>query len=66
MPLRCRNCGWWNFRASRFRRADVYRLLLLQYPVRCRHCYERDYAFLLNLFKLKGEESLHRDTPRAG
>jgi hypothetical protein len=31
---------------SRFRIKDVERLLLLQYPVRCRHCHRRLYAGL--------------------
>jgi hypothetical protein len=35
------------FRLSRFRMRDVERLLLLQYPVRCRHCHRRAYAELL-------------------
>jgi hypothetical protein len=31
---------------SRFRLRDIERLLLLQYPVRCRHCQRRTYAGL--------------------
>jgi hypothetical protein len=39
---------------SRFRIRDVERLLLLQYPVRCRHCHGRLYAgFPLTLVLLQ-------------
>lgn len=31
---------------SRFRVRDIERLLLLQYPVRCRNCHRRAYAGL--------------------
>jgi hypothetical protein len=40
----CPECCSSNFRLSRFRFKDVERLLLLQYPVRCRQCHRRGYA----------------------
>jgi hypothetical protein len=42
----CPECSSANFRLSRFRVKDVERLLLLQYPVRCRNCHHRAYAGL--------------------
>jgi hypothetical protein len=44
--LTCHRCGFSNFRLSRFRAADLKRLLLLQYPVRCRSCNDRTYGGL--------------------
>jgi hypothetical protein len=40
----CPECSYSNFRLSRFRTKDLERLLLLQYPVRCRQCQRRQYA----------------------
>jgi len=42
----CSECSSSSFRLSRFRMKDLERLLLLQYPVRCRHCHRRVYAGL--------------------
>ena len=42
----CPECSSASFRLSRFRVKDLERLLLLQYPVRCRHCHCRLYAGL--------------------
>jgi hypothetical protein len=61
MSMACRNCGVWNFRLSRFRRTDLSRVLLLQYPVRCRECLERDHAFILDVFKLKSAKNDRRN-----
>jgi hypothetical protein len=38
---RCRFCPGHEFRRSRFRPRDVFRLLLLRYPVRCLRCRQR-------------------------
>ena len=66
MPLRCRNCGMLSFRRSRLRNTDLVRLLLLQYPVRCRKCLERTYAFIFELFTLKsvGDERSQDPLPK--
>jgi hypothetical protein len=42
----CPECSSSSFRLSRFRVKDIERLLLLQYPVRCRNCHRRVYAGL--------------------
>jgi ribosomal protein L33 len=60
MSLACRNCGVRNFRLSRFRKTDLVRVLLLQFPVRCRECRERGYAFILDIFKLKSARNDRR------
>ena len=43
-PLKCSECSSSKLRPSRFRLKDVEHLLLLQYPIRCRRCFRRDYA----------------------
>ena len=64
--LKCLHCGSTSFRTSRFRPADLPRLLLFQYPVRCRTCRERDFAGLMlamNLHqagKIRRQEESHR------
>ncbi len=42
--MTCSECTSSSFRLSRFRTKDVERLLLLQYPVRCRNCHRRAYG----------------------
>ncbi len=44
--MTCPDCSSSSFRLSRFRAKDIERLLLLQYPVRCRQCKRRQYAGL--------------------
>ena len=39
--MNCPYCGTPKFRTSRVRFADIPRLALLQFPVRCRLCRER-------------------------
>jgi hypothetical protein len=63
MSLFCRYCGTRNFRISHFRRADLLRLLILQYPVRCRECLERDHSFFFDLFSLKSTQMRRRSAP---
>jgi hypothetical protein len=46
MPVTCPECTSSSFRLSHFRVKDIERLLLLQYPVRCRHCHLRVYGNL--------------------
>jgi hypothetical protein len=46
ISLRCIECSSSGLRPSRLRLKDVERLLLLQYPIRCRRCRRRDYVGL--------------------
>ena len=64
----CPECSSSNFRLSRFRIRDIERLLLLQYPVRCRHCHRRVYAnlplalMLLQASRVRRERREHEAT----
>jgi hypothetical protein len=52
--MNCPYCGTPKFRTSRVRLADLPRLALLQYPVRCKLCRERFHVGLslaLHLFR---------------
>lgn len=46
MAKHCPICSESNFRLSRLRAEDFWRLVLLMYPVRCLDCLQRSYAFL--------------------
>ncbi len=48
----CRNCGSQEFRISHFRPADLNKLVILRYPIRCKICKERDYVFLRTALSL--------------
>ena len=55
--MQCPHCSSTHFRVSRLRRGDLLRLLVLQYPVRCRDCRERAYGplfFALALWRTHG------------
>jgi len=52
MSVRCRLCSSSDLRLSRFRFKDLPHLLILSYPVRCRVCRDRDYLFILRIFKI--------------
>lgn len=54
MLKRCRICGSSNFRVSHFRVMDLPLMLVLRYPVRCRHCHERAYAFVPQILNFRG------------
>ena len=43
----CPSCGSSKFRTSRLRSSDFSKLLALQYPVRCKVCKERSFAFFV-------------------
>jgi hypothetical protein len=57
----CSECSSSSFRLSRFRLKDVERLLLLQYPVRCRHCHHRVYAGIPLALVLKQASRIRRE-----
>lgn len=46
MQKYCSGCGSTRFRLSHFRLEDVPWLLVLHYPIRCRECSHRTYAFV--------------------
>jgi hypothetical protein len=49
----CRSCGSQEFRISHLRRADLSRLLVLRYPIRCKICKERDFTYLGTALSLR-------------
>jgi hypothetical protein len=51
---RCRFCPGHEFRRSRFRPKDAFKLLLLRYPVRCLRCRQRQ---TINVFAARRAES---------
>ena len=59
--MTCSECSSSSFRLSRFRMKDVERLLLLQYPVRCRNCLRRAYAGLPLALVLKQASRVRRE-----
>ena len=58
--MKCAQCGSSQFRTSRFRREDLFRLLWLRYPIRCRSCQQRDYAGVFTAMKIHGAEKIRR------
>jgi hypothetical protein len=53
MSISCRDCGLSDFRPSHFRKEDVVRLLLFQFPVRCTNCRSRGFVSLPEFLTLK-------------
>jgi hypothetical protein len=51
--MKCRFCNSEALRRSRLRRSDIARLLMIQYPIRCRRCHIRVYVWAHEAFKLK-------------
>jgi hypothetical protein len=60
----CLWCDSPNVRNSRLRLADVYRLVLLQWPVRCRSCEERYYINVFAAWRLHQETKARRTERR--
>jgi hypothetical protein len=58
--MHCPQCGSNHLRTSRLRSSDFPRLLLFQYPVRCRVCRERMHVGLLLALNLKQSEKIRR------
>ena len=59
--MNCPYCDSDILRNSRFRFPDVFHLLLLQLPVRCRNCGERSYVHFSLARKMRQEAKLrHR------
>ena len=65
--MKCILCGSTSFRVSRLRKSDIPRLLLFQFPIRCRQCRERSFAgimFALNLRQASKARHLEEPTRR--
>jgi len=64
--MRCDWCGSTNLRTSRFRMPDLFRLICLQYPVRCHGCHQRSFASLFSVWKLPIGPKAHRSETSLG
>ena len=51
--MRCRFCGSEKLRTSRFRGTDLFRILLFEYPIRCRECNMRGYTTILQALHIR-------------
>lgn len=50
--MKCRFCNSIALRRSRLRKSDLPRLLLFQYPIRCRGCHMRVHVWMHQAFRL--------------
>jgi hypothetical protein len=62
--MNCQWCGSPEIRNSRLRLADLPRLSVLRYPVRCRSCEERYFISLFTALKLRAAERARRTERR--
>lgn len=51
--MECKLCGSTKFRVSRLRLPDVSQLIFLQYPIRCRVCYKREFVSFLKAINIR-------------
>jgi hypothetical protein len=58
--MNCQWCGSSEIRSSRLRLADLPRLSVLRYPVRCRSCEERYFISVFAALKLRAAEKARR------
>jgi hypothetical protein len=60
--MRCTLCGSTSFRLSRLRVADLLRMAIFQYPVRCRLCSKRAFMSFPLALKVGYQDKLrHRE-----
>jgi hypothetical protein len=62
--MKCLYCGSTMMRTSRLRLADIPRLFLFQYPVRCRFCHERYYVGFVTGLNLRQAEKIRHQEDR--
>ena len=60
MSVRCPKCGSDNLRPSHLKARDVFLLLTLRYPVRCRACRRRFAVSLFHIRKVRHDAKLRR------
>jgi hypothetical protein len=61
----CPFCDSSKLRTSRFRFDDLFHLLLLRMPVRCRDCQERSYTGIAKVMQLRRESKHRREADKA-
>lgn len=52
MSMVCHECGSNDVRRAQFRFSDMFRLITLRYPVRCRLCKRRWHASMVDVRRL--------------
>ena len=62
--MHCPFCDSHSLRISRFRFSDIYQLLLLRLPVRCRNCRERSYVPMAQAHRIRQASRLRRQGDR--
>jgi len=62
--MECKLCGSKKFRVSRLRIPDLYKLLWLRYPVRCRTCYRRVFVSIFVARGIRRENQLRHEEER--
>jgi hypothetical protein len=62
--MECRLCGSKKFRVSRLRLPDLFKLLSLRYPVRCRTCYRRVFVSFFAARAIRRENHLRHEEER--
>jgi hypothetical protein len=64
--MKCDWCGSIDLRASRFRLRDLPRLLIFQYPARCRSCHRRSFHGFFSVLKITQASNAHSPAGRSG
>jgi hypothetical protein len=62
--MQCQWCGSEEIRDSKLRISDVFNLLLLKYPVRCRSCEGRNFDNIFAVLKLRAASKARRKERR--
>jgi hypothetical protein len=61
--MRCRVCPGREFRRSRLRVKDLWRLLILRYPVRCLRCRQRQSVSVFAAARAESSKARIQETP---
>jgi hypothetical protein len=59
--MNCPFCKSDRLRNSRFQPVDIFQLLLLRLPVRCRDCIERSYVSIPEWRRIRRESLIRRE-----
>jgi hypothetical protein len=62
--MECKLCGSTKFHVSRLRVPDLSELIFLQYPVRCRVCYKREFVSIFTAFRIRRSIRRRREEER--
>jgi len=62
--MECKLCGSSRIRVSRLRVPDLSELIFLQYPVRCRNCFKREFVSLFTALRIRRASRQRREEER--